>query len=250
MARAGETQPYDPQVPPGAGAAPPGDLPYRGDGPTTELSTLVSAPTRRPRKRTIKLWLLSVLALAILAPPVLGASLLGAVYWQARTDETRQVDAIVVMGTAQYNGRPSPVLRARLDRVVDVWEEGVAPLVVVTGGKQEGDAFTEAEASHDYLMERGIPDEAILLEDQGRDSWESLQGVATLLDARDIDRVLLVSDGFHLLRLKKMAHDLELTAFVSAADDSPIRPGSADEFSYMVREVGGIGAYVWDSWFG
>lgn len=188
--------------------------------------------------------------LAVLTPPVLGASLLGAVYWQARTDETRQVDAIVVMGTAQYNGRPSPVLRARLDRVVEVWEAGVAPLVVVTGGKMEGDAFTEAEASHDYLVERGIPDEAILLEDQGRDSWESLQGVVSLLDTRDINRVLIVSDGFHLLRLKKMAHDLGMTAYVTAADDSPIRPGSANEFSYMVREVGGIGAYVWDSWFG
>ena len=169
---------------------------------------------------------------------------------QARTDETRPVEAIVVMGTAQYNGRPSPVLRARLDRVVELWDEGIAPLVVVTGGKQEGDAFTEAEASHDYLVERGIPDDAILLEDQGSDSWESLQGVASLLKERDLDRVLIVSDGFHLLRLKKMAHDLGLRAYVTAAEDSPIRPGSANEFSYMIREVGGIGAYIWDSWFG
>lgn len=221
-----------------------------GDGPTTELSTLVSLPPRKTGKRKIKLWLLSALVLAILAPPVLGASLLGAVYWQARTDETRPVEAIVVMGTAQYNGRPSPVLRARLDRVVEVWEEGVAPLVVVTGGKREGDAFTEAEASHDYLVERGIPDDAILLEDQGQDSWESLQGVATLLEERSVDRVLIVSDGFHLLRLKKMAHDLGLKAVVTAATDSPIRPGSVNEFSYMVREVGGIGAYVWESWLG
>jgi uncharacterized SAM-binding protein YcdF (DUF218 family) len=221
-----------------------------GDGPTTELSTLVSSPSRRPRKRKIRLWLLSALVLAILAPPVLGMSLLGAVYWQARTDETRPVEAIVVMGTAQYNGRPSPVLRARLDRVVEVWQEGVAPLVVVTGGKQEGDAFTEAEASHDYLVDQGIPDEAIILEDQGHDSWQSLQGVADLLDERGLERVLIVSDGFHLLRLKKMAHDLGLKAYVTAANDSPIRPGSSNEFSYMVREVAGISAYVWGSWFG
>ncbi len=194
---------------------------------------------------------MSILSLAILvlvAPPILGASLLGAVYWQARTDETRPVDAIVVLGTAQYNGRPSPVLRARLDRVLDVYEQGMAPVIVVTGGKQKGDAFTEAEASHDYLVERGVPDAAILLEDQGSDSWESLQGVATLLEARGLSRVLLVSDGFHLLRVKKMAHDLGLTAYATAATDSPIRHGSGNEFSYMVREVGGIAKYVIDSW--
>jgi len=211
---------------------------------------LVSRPAGRARRRKIRQWIFSALVLATLLPPALGASLLGAVYWQARTDEARPVEAIVVMGTAQYNGRPSPVLRARLDRVIEVWEEGIASLVVVTGGKQEGDAFTEAEASHDYLVEHGIPDAAILLEDQGSDSWESLQGVATLLEERGLDRVLIVSDGFHLLRLKKMAHDLGLTAYVTAADDSPIRPGSGNEFSYMVREVGGIVAYVWDSWFG
>ncbi len=248
MARAGDTQPYDQQGTSSVRATPAGRSAQRGDGPTTELSTLVAVSTGRPRRRKIKLWLLSTLILAVLAPPVLGASLLGAVYWQARTDETRPVEAIVVMGTAQYNGRPSPVLRARLDRVVELWDEGIAPLVVVTGGKQEGDAFTEAEASHDYLVERGIPDDAILLEDQGRDSWESLQGVASLLKERDLDRVLIVSDGFHLLRLKKMAHDLGLRAYVTAAEDSPIRPGSANEFSYMIREVGGIGAYIWDSW--
>jgi len=93
-----------------------------------------------------------------------------------------------------------------------------------------------------------VPDEAILLEDEGQDSWQSLQGVAELLDARGLSRILLVSDGFHLFRVKKMAHDLGLTAFATAAGNSPIRQGSGNEFGYMVREVGGIGKYVWDSW--
>jgi len=207
----------------------------------------LDAPKRRSKARQIRLWIISLAILAIMTPPVLGAALLGAVYWQARTDEIRPVDAIVVLGTAQYNGRPSPVLRARLDRVLEVYDEGLAPLVVVTGGKQEGDQFTEAEASHDYLVERGVPDFAILLEDEGRDSWESLQGVAEILEARGLSRVLLVSDGFHLFRVKKMAHDLGLTAYATAAGDSPIRQGSGNEFSYMVREVGGIGKYVWDT---
>ncbi len=198
--------------------------------------------------RQIRLWIASLAILAILTPPVLGLALLGAVYWQARTDETRPVEAIVVLGTAQYNGRPSPVLRARLDRVLEVYDDGMAPLVVVTGGKREGDQFTEAEASHDYLVEQGVPDSAILLEDEGQDSWESLQSVAEILEARGLSRVLLVSDGFHLFRVKKMAHDLGLTPYATAATESPIRRGSGNEFSYMVREVGGIGKYVWDSW--
>lgn len=255
MSRTGDTQPLTPIPAPAAGSAvapirsPAGPRAGRlGDGPTTELTALLDSPKRRSRVRQIRSWIVGLSILAILTPPVLGVALLGAIYWQARTDETRPVDAIVVLGTAQYNGRPSPVLRARLDRVVEVYVEGMAPLVVVTGGKREGDQFTEAEASRDYLVERGVPDSAILLEDEGRDSWESLQGVAEILESRGLSRVLLVSDGFHLFRVKKMAHDLGLTAYATAAADSPIRQGSGNEFSYMVREVAGIGKYVWDSW--
>lgn len=252
MSRSGDTQPLPLPKPAGlasvaSGASGDDRSGPRGDGETTELSALLTPPRRRSRLRQARSWFVGLVVLAVLAPPLLGISLLGAVYWQARTDETRPVDAIVVLGTAQYNGRPSPVLRARLDRVLEVYEEGIAPLVVVTGGRREGDAFTEAEASHDYLVERGVPDAAILLEDEGRDSWESLQGVDALLEARDLSRVLLVSDGFHLFRVKKMAHDLGLTAYATAATDSPIRRGSGNEFGYMVREVAGIGKYVWDT---
>ncbi|HEV2109099.1 MAG TPA: YdcF family protein, partial [Thermomicrobiales bacterium] len=101
--------------------------------------------------------MMAVLILAILAPPVLGVALIGSIYWQARTDETRPVDAIVVLGAAQYNGRPTAVLRARLDRALTLYQEGYAPLIVVTGGKQAEDITTEAEVSRDYLVERGVP---------------------------------------------------------------------------------------------
>lgn len=187
-----------------------------------------------------------VLALIIAGPPLLGAALVFAIYRQARTDQIRPVDAIVVLGTTQYNGRPSPTLRARLDRALEVYQEGVAPLVVVTGGKQAGDQFTEAEAGRDYLVERGVPESAILLENAGSDSWESMRGVDALLERRGLARVLLVSDGFHLFRLKLMARELGLAAYATAATDSPIRRGGPAEFNYAVREAAGVVAFLWE----
>jgi len=185
------------------------------------------------------------LLFTVAAVALVGVTLVVAIYRQARTDQARPVDAIVVLGTAQFNGRPGPVLRARLDRALAVHEAGYAPLIVVTGGRAPGDQFTEAEAARDYLVERGVPPEAILLENEGRDSWESMRGVAALLAARDRPRVLLVSDGFHLLRLKLMARDLGLAGFASPAPDSPIRRGGPTELSYVLREAVGIAVHLW-----
>ena len=227
--RAGNALPLDPAI---SGLAP--------------VVTAVSA-RRRSRWRTLRGWLIGLVLLAVVAPPVLGVALVGAIYWQARTDETRPVDAIVVLGTAQFNGRPGPVLRARLDRALAVYEAGMAPLIVVTGGKQQGDQFTEAQAGRDYLVEQGVPTEAILLENRGQDSWQSMQSVAALLEYRQLSRVLLVSDGFHLFRLKKMAHDLGLTAYGTAATSSPIRRSGPTEFSYVLRETGGVVAHLWET---
>jgi uncharacterized SAM-binding protein YcdF (DUF218 family) len=221
--------------------------PWSGDAEARDDEAYVAAKRRqrrRSRVRSIWRWIVAILVLAILAPPVLGTALIGSIYWQARTDETRPVDAIIVLGAAQYNGRPTSVLRARLDHVLTLYDEGYAPFVVVTGGKQEGDVTTEAEASRDYLVEHGVPATSILMENEGRDTWQSLQGVAGLLKERELSRVLLVSDGFHLLRAKMMARDLGLKAFASAADGSPIRPGSGREFGYVVREAVAIVAYA------
>ena len=118
-------------------------------------------------------WLIVVLVCALLAPVVAGLVLLGAIYRQARIDQTRAVNAIVVLGTAQYNGRPGPVFRARLDRARDIYAAGYAPLIIVTGGARPGDQFTEAEAARDYLVEQGVPVTAILLENAALDSWQS-----------------------------------------------------------------------------
>lgn len=161
------------------------------------------------------------------------------VWLASREDETRKAEAIVVFGAAQYDGRPSRVLRARLDHAADLWERDLAPYIVVTGGKAPGDRFTEAQASAAYLAERGVPDEAILREVRGRNSWDSLAAAANFLRERGIDEVLLVSDPFHSLRINGMADELGLVSHVSPAADSPI--SGVDELKQMVREAAAVG---------
>ena len=149
-----------------------------------------------------------------------------------RSDQARAVDAIVVMGAAQYDGRPSPQLAARLDHAAELWSAGVAKVMVVTGGNQPGDRFTEAEASANYLIARGVPAEAILQESRGHSSYASLDGVAALLHQRGLFRVLLVSDPFHSLRSRLIAQELGLVAYVSPTRTSPVRGNAA-----TVREM-------------
>ncbi|MDQ6725131.1 MAG: YdcF family protein, partial [Actinomycetota bacterium] len=157
------------------------------------------------------------------------------VWWAARHDEARPAQAIVVFGTAQYNGRPSPVLAARLDHAVELYRRKLAPVIVVTGGNQPGDRFTEASASADYLLQRGIPDHDVLREVSGTSSWQSLAAAANFLDARNITQVLLVSDPFHSLRIRAMATELGLDGHASPTRTSPIR--GVTEAEYMGRET-------------
>lgn len=163
---------------------------------------------------------------------------LAQVWWVGRHHGTERADAIVVMGAAQYDGRPSPQLQARLDHALLLWNDGAAPLVIVTGGNQPGDRFTEASTSSEYLQERGIPAGAILFEDTGRSSWESLQNVAELAKLHGIGSVVLVSDPFHSLRIRLMAQELGLRAVTSSTSTSPVRGFAA--FKKHVQEAGGV----------
>lgn len=148
--------------------------------------------------------------------------------WQASLrDGARKSDAIVVLGAAQYDGRPSDVLKARLDHAVDLWTDGVAPVIVVTGGRQEGDRFTEAGAAAAYLHRKEVPDNAILRETQGRSSWESLAASAKFLKERSMTRVVLVSDPFHAERIGAIAGELGLDAVTSPTRTSPIKGAAA-----------------------
>ena len=161
--------------------------------------------------------------------------------WQAAgRDEARDVQAIVVLGAAQYDGRPSPVLRARLEHAADLYERGLAERVVVTGGKQTGDRVTEATAAAEYLTRKGVPERSILREVQGRSSWQQLAAAATFLKNQGITRVLLVSDGFHSARIAAIADELGLEAFTSPAPGSPI--SGLEELPYLGRETLAVAA--------
>ena len=162
-------------------------------------------------------------------------------YWQVwsvgRSDQARPVDAIVVLGAAQYDGRPSPQLAARLDHVVDLWPEGLAPIVVVTGGNQPGDRFTEAEASAAYLIERGIPADAIRLERTGSSTYDSLDNVAALV-GDSVESVLIVTDPYHALRSRLTAEAVGFDAYVSPTPTSVV--SGVREFRRELGEAAGV----------
>lgn len=179
------------------------------------------------------------LVAAVLAAALLYLAITFALVWRAaRRDEAQPAQAIVVLGTAQYNGQPSAVLKARLDHAVDLWRRRLAPVIVVTGGRQPGDRVTEATASANYLLARRVPDRAVLREVSGQSSWQSLAAVATFLHERNINRVLLVSDPFHSYRIGAIAGELGLEGHTSPTRTSPI--GGASEARYMLRETAAV----------
>jgi uncharacterized SAM-binding protein YcdF (DUF218 family) len=197
-----------------------------------------TAGMRRPRLTTRRL-LTAGLVVTALAVGYYVVS-----FWQVHSagtsDQARPVDAIVVMGAAQYDGRPSPQLAARLDHVVALWPEELAPLIVVTGGNQPGDRFTEADVSAAYLIERGVPDSAILREDRGATSYESLERVAAMLDRSSAESisVLVVTDPYHTLRSKLIAEEVGLTAYGSSTPTSVVT--GARSLERHVWEAGGV----------
>lgn len=166
---------------------------------------------------------------------------LAMLWWVHRvgtSDQARPVDAIVVMGAAQYDGRPSPQLAARLDHVVDLWDRGLAPLVITTGSNRPGDRFTEAEASAAYLVDRGVPADAIV-QVGGSTSYDSLREARDEMRDRRLGSVLLVSDPYHSLRIRLISQELGLTAYVSPTRTSPV--GGATALWREMKEAAGIG---------
>lgn len=158
--------------------------------------------------------------------------------WSAsRRDGARPAQAIIVLGAAQYNGRPSPVLKARLDHAAALYEAKMAPVVVLTGGRRPGDEFTEASAAAGYLTRAGIPEEDLRLETQGRNSWQSLAAAAAFLRDEDITEVILVTSPYHALRVEHIAGEVGLDGHASPATDAPDRA----TFGHLVHETLAVG---------
>ena len=159
----------------------------------------------------------------------------GQVWWASRQHTGASASAVVVMGAAQYNGRPSPVLKARLDHAVDLYQSGRAPMIIVTGGKQPGDRVTQGLTGFDYLRQQGVPESAIKVEVQGTNSYEELSAAALIVNqAGQPPEVLLVSDPYHALRISQIAEQVGLKPHVSPASTS-------SSLRSMARETVAVG---------
>jgi uncharacterized SAM-binding protein YcdF (DUF218 family) len=158
-------------------------------------------------------------------------------------DDRPAADAIVVLGAAQYNGRPSAILKARLEQAIDLYQDGVARFVIVTGGKADGDLTTEAASARTFAIGRGVPATAILTEDRGRTTLESLHGAALILHDRGLQTAVFVSDRTHMLRVLRIAQDEGITAFGSPTATSPSDSTVDDRFRSTVHELGALTLY-------
>jgi uncharacterized SAM-binding protein YcdF (DUF218 family) len=158
-------------------------------------------------------------------------------------DDRRAAGAIVVLGAAQYDGRPSPVFEARLDHAVSLYHDGLAPLLVVTGGKRPGDRWTEAETARRYALRHGVPASAIVLEDRGTSTRESLDSVVDILAGRGIGDAIFVSDPTHMFRVLRIARDGGITALGSPTRTSPVERDLGRRVDATVHEIGALALY-------
>ena len=178
-----------------------------------------------------------VLLAVVLAALLLVGSTALAIWWTARQDSSPASDAIVVLGSAQYNGVPSSIFEARLEHAIALYEDGVAPVIVTVGGKADGDQFTEAEAGRDYLAGSGVPAEALLAVPEGGDTLESIRAVSATFGEQGWSHAVLVSDPWHAMRAERMAEDAGLDAESSPTRQGPAVQTRATQFRYILRET-------------
>src|SRR5581483_2722900 len=173
-----------------------------------------------PQQRHGSHWFAWLLALGGAAGAAFVADTSVHIVQQAKRDEVRRADVIVVFGAAEYAGHPSPVYRARLDHAYDLFREGMAPVVITTGGAGEDPQFSEGGVGHDYLVHRGIPETAVIAETQGANTAQSAERVATIMKANGMHNLVAVSDAYHEYRIKRLLEDQGVTVFTAP------RPGS------------------------
>ena len=178
-----------------------------------------------------------VVGAAVLALLLVITSTALAIWWNARQDSRPRSDAIVVLGSAQYNGVPSSIFAARLEHAKKLYNGGVAPVIVTVGGKETGDQFTEAEAGRDYLAKAGVPRDALLAVPKGVDTLQSMQVVASAFRQRGWHSAVLVTDPWHAMRAQKMAEDSGMAATSSPTRQGPAVQTRATQFRYILRET-------------
>lgn len=160
---------------------------------------------------------------------------------QSILDEARAADVIIIMGAAEYRGRPSPVLRARLDHGLDLFRRGLAPRIMTTGGAGGDPVHTEGEVGRAYLVRNGVPSEAIIVEAEGESTVHTLVAAAEMMERMNLKSAVVVSDGYHIFRAKKILQDRGLQVFGSPRPEAPRRP--ALEWWLYARQA--IGYFLW-----
>ncbi|HEU4682728.1 MAG TPA: YdcF family protein [Gemmatimonadales bacterium] len=188
------------------------------------------------RRRSIVPSFRQAVGLVLLAAVTIYTVALVMVLIVSQQDQRRSVDAIVVLGAAQYNGRPSPVLRARLDHALNLYRENLAPRIIVTGGVGRGDTTSEATVGRHYLVTRGVSPAAVVVQAHGRSTEASMTAVADWLGRQRLQRVILVSDPFHMFRLRLEARRTDLEAYTSPTESSPISDNPVVELRYLFAE--------------
>ncbi len=187
--------------------------------------------------------LLRLVAFALVGALLLGSYAALQVSAQGDRDERQTVDAIVVLGAAQFNGTAGGVFAARLEHAVGLFHDHVAPILIVTGGKLPGDRTTEAATARRWAIEHGVPAEAILGEDHGRTTLESIEAVAAILRSHDLESAVFVSDETHMLRVLRMASDQGIVAFGSPTRTSPTDTNETRRRNSMLHELAGLAVY-------
>jgi uncharacterized SAM-binding protein YcdF (DUF218 family) len=200
------------------------------DRVTTPMTT--AARIRRALRR-------GVLGLILVGALVVGGTAFRV--WQlGRIDDRSQADAVVVLGAAQYNGKPTPVLRARLEHAKRLYDDGVAKYIITSGGKRSGDRYTEAQAGVRWLTQHGVPADHVIPVGEGSDTLGTMQAVASTVKGRGWHTVVLVSDPWHSLRVRTMASDVGLDAWTSPTHSGPIVQTRQTQLRYILRETGAL----------
>jgi uncharacterized SAM-binding protein YcdF (DUF218 family) len=180
-------------------------------------------------------WNASVLAVTALVVYV--AYLSVRIERQSTLDEARKSDLILVLGAAEYRGRPSPVLRARLDHALDLYQQGLAPRIMTTGGAGGDPVFTEGGVGRSYLIGRGVPSESIVVENESESTVESLAMAGEIMQRMGLRSVIVVSDGYHIFRVKKMLQNRGLEVYGSPRKDSHVEP-LHERWNYLKQAIG------------
>lgn len=181
-------------------------------------------------------WIRRLLALGVVVVLLGGVVVVADVLWTGEEDQRRQADVILVMGASQFDGRPSAVLQARLDHAKALYDAKLAPVIVTVGGARQGDRFTEGGSGKTYLEKQGVPSAALIGVGEGSDTLLSLRAAAKVLNRHGWRSILLVTDPWHSLRARTMAHDLGFTVHTSPVPGGPSRHGWLTQARYIARE--------------